>query len=64
MPPILATFRPIVAIGHAKDLVDIDTVERFLDTLLERGIPVSTLQDVYPKCAAAPPPRPVSAAMA
>lgn len=58
------TFRPIVAIGHAKDLVDIDTVERFLDTLLERGIPVSTLQDVYPKCAAAPPPRPVSAAMA
>ena len=58
------TFRPIVAIGHAKDLVDLDTVERFLDTLLERGIPVSTLQDVYPKCAAAPPPRAVSAAMA
>ena len=47
-------FRPLVAIGHAKDLLDPDTVERFLDALLEHGIPVSTLQDVCPKYAACP----------
>ena len=41
--------RPIVAIGHTKDLIDYETVERFLDALQERGIPISTLQDVYPR---------------
>lgn len=48
--------RPVVAIGHAKDLLDLDTVERFLDALRERRIPVSTFDDVLPKCAPVPGP--------
>ena len=46
------TIRPIVAIGHTKDLVDFDTVERFLTYLDMKGIPVSTFEKVYPKCVA------------
>jgi hypothetical protein len=57
-----AVFHPIVAIGHAKDLVDHDTVQRFLDALHERGIPVSTLEGVFPRCAAAPTSRAVQPA--
>jgi hypothetical protein len=44
------SFIPIVAIGHTKDLIDTETVERFLSFLEERKISVSTLQDVYDKC--------------
>lgn len=44
------SFRPIVAIGHTKDLVDFETVESFLSYLENKRIPVSTFKDVYPKC--------------
>ena len=40
-------FRPIVAIGHTKDLVDTNTVELFLSFLREKGIVVSTFGGVY-----------------
>jgi hypothetical protein len=43
------SFRPIVAIGHTKDLIDFETVELFLDYLNEKGIRVSTSTDVYLK---------------
>lgn len=45
------SFRPIVAIGHTKELVDFDTVELFLSYLKQRKIPVSTVRDVFQKCA-------------
>jgi hypothetical protein len=45
-----ASFRPIVAIGHTKDLVDFETVEKFLTYLGEKGIKISTFEEVYPKC--------------
>jgi hypothetical protein len=44
------TFRPLVAIGHTKDLQDVTTVQAFLRYLAERKIPVSTFREVYPKC--------------
>jgi len=40
-------FRPIVAIGHTKDLIDLNTVEMFLTYLKKNQIPVSTFRDVY-----------------
>jgi len=43
-------FRPIVAIGHTKDLVDIETVESFLSYLKEKGIAVSTFEGAYTRC--------------
>jgi hypothetical protein len=42
-----ASFRPVVAIGHTKDLTDFDTVEAFLAYLDRRGIAVSTFEAVY-----------------
>jgi hypothetical protein len=42
-----AAFRPLVAIGHTKDLVDFDTVENLLSDLRKREIRVSTFRDVY-----------------
>lgn len=44
------TFKPLVAIGHTKDLVDLDTIAAFLSYLKAKGIKVSTLEEVYPKC--------------
>ena len=44
------SFKPIVAIGHTKDLVDFDTVEHFLSYLREKEIPVSTFAEVFCKC--------------
>ena len=44
------SFRPIVAIGHTKDLIDFETVESFLSYLQIKKIPVSTFSDAYPKC--------------
>ena len=43
-------YRPIVAIGHTKDLVDYETVQSFLLYLKSNGIRVSTFKDVYHKC--------------
>ena len=44
------SYRPIVSIGHTKDLVDFETVEKFLSYLEQKGIRISTFQKVYPKC--------------
>ena len=41
------SFRPIVAIGHTKDLVDYETVELLLAYLEQKGIQVSSFADVY-----------------
>ncbi|HXH47956.1 MAG TPA: hypothetical protein VNM47_01160 [Terriglobia bacterium] len=41
--------RPIVAIGHTKDLTDPQTVNLFLSFLQGKGIKVSTFKDVYPR---------------
>jgi hypothetical protein len=40
-------YRPIVAIGHTKDLTDPHTVDEFLTFLGAQGIPVSTFETVY-----------------
>jgi hypothetical protein len=40
-------YRPIVAIGHTKDLVDIETVDTFLSYLQTKSIPISTFRDVH-----------------
>jgi hypothetical protein len=39
-------FRPIVAIGHTKDLVDIETIESLLSYLKKKGISVKTFADI------------------
>jgi len=44
-------YRPIVAIGHTKDLVDTETVEAFLSYLDKKKIPVTTFEKIYPKVA-------------
>ena len=43
-------FKPMVSIGHTKDLVDFRTVQTLLSYLKERHIGISTFEDVYPKC--------------
>jgi hypothetical protein len=43
-------YKPLVAIGHTKDLKDISTVESLLEYLSSRQIRVSTLSKVYEKC--------------
>jgi hypothetical protein len=49
------TYKPIVAIGHSKDLVDFEAIANFLDYLDQRGIKVCTfktvLERVLPKSA-------------
>jgi hypothetical protein len=45
-----ASFKPIVAIGHTKDLVEFETVESFISYLGERRIKISTFTDIYHKC--------------
>jgi hypothetical protein len=44
------SYKPLVAIGHTKDLTDFKTVELFLSYLSRNGIAVSTFQKVYEKC--------------
>jgi len=41
------TYKPIVAIGHTKDLVDFDTVKNFLSYLKENNIKITTLKDAH-----------------
>jgi hypothetical protein len=45
------TFRPVVAIGHTKDLIDFEVVGELLSYLRARCIPISTFTDVYHRCA-------------
>lgn len=42
-------YRPIVAIGHTKDLVDFETVDFFLSYLKSNNIPVTTFNKAYEK---------------
>lgn len=44
------SFRPMVAIGHTKDLIDFETVESFLAYLRGNDIRVSTFEEVYHRC--------------
>jgi hypothetical protein len=44
-------YRPLVAIGHSKDLVDFDTVDAFLSFLRAKGIAVATFESAYSKLA-------------
>jgi hypothetical protein len=44
------SYKPLVAIGHTKDLTDFNTIEKFLLHLKERGIAVINLQDALEKC--------------
>lgn len=43
------SYKPIVLIGHTKDLTDLPTVDSFLHYLKENGVNVSTFVDLYPK---------------
>jgi len=45
-----ASLRPIVAIGHTKDLIDIETVNSFLSYLEQKKISISTFDEVYQRC--------------
>jgi hypothetical protein len=42
-------FRPIIAIGHTKDLIDFETVDSLLYYLRRQGIEISTFREVYHK---------------
>jgi hypothetical protein len=44
------SIRPIVAIGHTKELVDLKTIEAFLTYLRSRDIAIATFDDVYSRC--------------
>jgi len=43
-------FKPIVAIGHTKDLVDVETVNLFLSYLKQREIKITTFQEIINEC--------------
>jgi hypothetical protein len=43
------TLRPVVAIGHTKDLTDIGTLSSLLTFLKMNRIPITTFTDLYPK---------------
>jgi hypothetical protein len=42
-------YRPIVAIGHTKDLDDLGTADTLLAFLSQNDISVSTFTEIYPK---------------
>ena len=42
-------FRPVIAIGHTKDLIDFETVDSFLCYLRRKDIPISTFREIYHK---------------
>jgi hypothetical protein len=43
-------YKPIVAIGHTKDLIDFETVKYFLSYLQKRNIQITTFGDAHNKC--------------
>jgi peptidoglycan/xylan/chitin deacetylase (PgdA/CDA1 family) len=53
------TYKPMVAIGHSKDLVDFATIDRFLSYLRTKGVRVCTFERVYEVCASGVHHRPV-----
>ncbi len=50
-----STYRPVVAIGHTKDLLDLGVVERLLEYLDRHHIEVSTFEGVRRRCSEAGP---------
>ena len=42
--------RPLVAIGHTKDLFDTKSIGNFLSYLRDKKIPISCFKDIYDKC--------------
>lgn len=46
-------YRPMVAIGHTKDLTDAGTVDNFLRYLASAGVSVTTFRDAWPRLAEA-----------
>lgn len=47
-------FKPIVAIGHTKDLVEGGTIESFLAFLRNRSIATSTFKEAFSRCPSRP----------
>jgi hypothetical protein len=43
-------FRPVIAIGHTKDLIDFETVDSLLNYLRRKNISISTFSKIYQKC--------------
>lgn len=43
-------WRPLVAIGHTKDLIDLETPQLLLSYLKKKEVTVSTFLDVYERC--------------
>jgi hypothetical protein len=46
------SYRPLVAIGHSKDLVDFETVRNYLSYLHRQNIAVRTLREACRRCKA------------
>lgn len=46
------SYKPVVVIGHTKELYDFETVESFLSYLDAKGIRISTFDKAYHKCKA------------
>ena len=46
------TYRPIISIGHTKDLTDFEIVNSFLFFLKGKSIPITTFAGTYPKLSA------------
>lgn len=45
-----ASFKPLITIGHTKDLVDFETVKSFLSYLERKNIAVSTFEKAFRRC--------------
>lgn len=43
-------YKPIVAIGHTKDLIDLETVSLFISYLTQKHIKICTFREAYHKC--------------
>ena len=43
------SYKPLVAIGHSKDLTDFATIDAFLSFLREKKIEVCTFETIYPR---------------
>lgn len=56
------SLKPLVAIGHTKDLDDFETVTRILSYLKDMGIKVSTFEEVYGRCQGVAVPQGIHAA--
>jgi hypothetical protein len=56
-------YRPMVAIGHSKDLVDFEAIDAVLAYLKQNNIRVTTLREAYARCLNGASPRPASQPM-